>query len=80
MVAAVLFQPDQGAATANTQQMSPRQRIALPAHLVDAAVVLKQELARRLHERVLGGHQEEVVVQDLGGDVKKVGWLARKNR
>jgi hypothetical protein len=33
---------------------------------VQAAVVFKQELARGLHEGVLGGDQEEVVVQDLG--------------
>jgi hypothetical protein len=32
---------------------------------VDAAVVFKQELARRLHEGILGCHQEEVVVQHL---------------
>lgn len=35
-------------------------------HLVQAAVVFKQELARGLHEGVLGGDQEEVVVQNLG--------------
>ena len=37
------------------------------AHLVDAAVVLKQELAGCLHEGILGGHQEEVGVQHLAG-------------
>ena len=39
----------------------------LRPHLVYAAVVLKQELAGGLHEGVLGGHQEEVGVEDLAG-------------
>ena len=36
------------------------------AHLVNAAVGLEQELARILHERVLGVDQEEVALQHLG--------------
>ncbi len=34
--------------------------------LVDAAVGLKEELARVLHEGLLGVDQEEVAVQHLG--------------